>query len=194
MISSKKILEGCLLAVSKDTSEKWDLFMNGVEITDLEDPEFSKEKYQRLSYHQHLLPLYKLAGYLGVDLRAGLSDSSVKYKRRELSTVMNDFPGFPKNIALFSTALHSCQEEWWTDIQKRVVHTSLVIRDKRYLRIPSTDLTIGDIVFASAGDVIAADLRVVVCSPGTLVDISSITNTSHAIKGLQEKPTDLNPL
>ena len=194
MISSKKILEGCLLAVSRDTSEKWDLFMNGVEINDMEDPALSKEKYQRLSYQQHLIPLYKLAGYLGINLRDGLSSTSARYKQREVSTVMDDFPGFPKNIALFSTALHNCQEEWWTETRKAVVHTSLVIRDKKYVRIPSTELVIGDILCVSAGDIVAADARVIVCSPGTLIDISSITNVAHSIKSLQEKPTDLNPL
>ena len=194
MISTKKILEGCLLAVARDASEKWDLYMEGAEYSDIEDPALSKEKYLKLEYNQHLLPLYKLAGYLCVNLRAGLTSASAKAKRKETSTIMDVFPGFPRNVALFTTKLQECQEQWWLDIQKRVTHTSLVIRDKRYIRIPSTDLVIGDIIFASAGDILGADVRIVVCSPGAVIDISSITNVPHSLKDLREQPSDLSPL
>ena len=63
-----------------------------------------------------------------------------------------------------------------------------------YTRIPSNELVLGDIVFVSAGDIVGADLRVIVCSPNSLMAISSITGLSNDFKELQEKPTDLNPL
>lgn len=194
MISTKKILEGCLLAVARDASEKWELYMEGAEYSDVEDPALSKEKYAKMDYNQHLIPLYKLAGYLCVNLRAGLTSVSAKAKKRETSSILDDIPGFPRNVALFTTKLQVCQEQWWLDIRKRVAHTSLVIRDKRYIRIASTDLVVGDILFASAGDILGADVRIVVCSPGAVIDISAITNTSHDFKELREQPSDLNPL
>jgi len=194
MISTKKILEGCLLAVARDASEKWDLYMEGAEYSDVENPALSKEKYAKMEYNQHLIPLYKLAGYLCVNLRAGLTSVSAKAKKKEVPTALDDFPGFPRNVALFTSKLQECQEQWWLDIRKRVAHTSLVIRDKRYIRIASTDLVIGDILFASAGDILSADVRIVVCSPGAVIDISSITNIPHDLKDLREQPSDLNPL
>ena len=194
MISTKKILEGCLLAVARDASEKWDLYMEGAEYSDVENPALSKEKYAKMEYNQHLIPLYKLAGYLCVNLRAGLTSVSAKAKKKEVPTALDDFPGFPRNVALFTSKLQECQEQWWLDIRKRVAHTSLVIRDKRYIRIASTDLVIGDILFASAGDILSADVRIVVCSPGAVIDISSINNIPNDLKDLQEQPSDLNPL
>ena len=194
MISTKKILEGCLLAVARDASEKWNLYMEGAEYSDVEDPALSKEKYTKMEYNQHLIPLYKLAGYWCVNLRAGLTSVSAKAKKKEIPTVLDDFPGFPRNVALFTTKLQECQEQWWLDIRKRVAHTSLVIRDKRYIRIASTDLVIGDILFASAGDILSADVRIIVCSPGAVIDVSPITNVPHDLKDLREQPSDLNPL
>ena len=194
MISSKKILEGCLLAVSRDVSEKWSMQLDGCEVSALDDPLFPKETYLKLKYNQHLIPLYQLAGNNSVNLRAGLTTLAVEARKRGESTVMSDFPGLPSNLSLFKTTQQIAKEQWWREVQKQVVHTCLIIRDKKYTRIPSNELVLGDIVFVSAGDIVGADLRVIVCSPNSLMDISSITGLSNDFKELQEKPTDLNPL
>lgn len=194
MISSKKILEGCLLAVSRDASDKWSMQLDGCEVSALDDPLFPKETYSKVKYNQHLIPLYQLAGSICVNLRAGLTTLAVEARKKEGSTVMSDFPGLPSNLSLFTTTQQIAKEQWWKDVQKRIAHTCLVIRDKKYSRIPSSELVVGDIVFVTAGDIVGADLRVIVCSPHSLMDISSITGLSNDFKELQEKPTDLDPL
>lgn len=193
MISSKKILEGCLLALARDTSEKWNLYLNGVEYVEDEEKLFPKENYSQIDYCQHLIPLYKLSGYLCVNIRAGMSSASATAKRREISTIMDDFLGKPKNLSPFST-LVTGEEEWFQSVYQQVQHTTLVIRDKKYTRVFSSDLIVGDIVFLSSGDIAGADMRVIVCTPGSIVDISPITGINHDCKNLQEKPTDLDPL
>lgn len=73
---------------------------------------------------------------------------------------MDDFPGLPQNASFFTSSLVS-KEPWWDDVLSKVRHTAVVIRDKKYLRIPSSDLVVGDIVFMSAGDIAGADVRVI---------------------------------
>lgn len=193
MISSKKILEGCLLAMARDVSEKWNLYLNGVDYVEDEEELFPKALVNKTDYNQHIIPLYKLAGYLCVNLRAGMSSSSTTTKRREISTLMDNFLGDPQNLSPFST-LVTGEEEWWKSVYKQVQHTSLVIRDKRYVRILSSELVVGDIVFVTAGDIVGADVRVLVCTPGSVVDLFPISHTSHDYKYLQEKPNDTDPL
>lgn len=193
MISSKKILEGCLLAIASDTSEKWNLYLDGVDIGEDEESVFPMSQYKDLEYHQHLLPLYKLSGYLNVNLRAGLSSVSVNTKRREISTLMDDFFGKPRNLSPIST-LVTGEEDWWKSIYEQVQHTTLVIRDKKYQRVISSDLVVGDIVFLSSGDIAGADIRVIVCTAESVIDLSPLTQISHDFKKLKEKPTDLDPL
>ncbi|KAK8791540.1 hypothetical protein WA588_001545 [Blastocystis sp. NMH] len=168
--------------------------LDGCEVSALDDPLFPKETYLKLKYNQHLIPLYQLAGNNSVNLRAGLTTLAVEARKRGESTVMSDFPGLPSNLSLFKTTQQIAKEQWWREVQKQVAHTCLIIRDKKYTRIPSNELVLGDIVFVSAGDIVGADLRVIVCSPNSLMDISSITGLSNDFKELQEKPTDLNPL
>lgn len=193
MISTKKILEGCLLAVANDCSEKWKMYLDGTEFTEDEEQRFPKDVYNYLDYNQHLVPLYKLSGQLCVNLRSGVSSASALAKRKEVSTVMDDFPGLPQNASFFTSSLVS-KEPWWDDVLSKVRHTAVVIRDKKYLRIPSSDLVVGDIVFMSAGDIAGADVRVIVCSPGSLVDVASVSSIDHDYKDLQEKPSDIDPL
>ena len=61
MISTKKILEGCLLAIARDANEKWNLYLEGAEYTEDDDPSFSKVEYSKLDYNEHLVPLYKFS-------------------------------------------------------------------------------------------------------------------------------------
>ena len=193
MISSKKILEGCLLAIARDASEKWDLYLDGVETVEEEERRFPKEICNTLDYNQHLLPLYKLSGFLSVNLRAGLSSTAASAKKRELSTVMKDFIGEPKNMSPFST-LVTGEEDWFRSTYDQVQHTSLIIRDKKYLRILSSDIVVGDIIYLGCGDVVAADVRVIVCTKESVIDQSAISSTEHDYKFLQEIPTDTNPM
>ena len=193
MISAKKILEGCLLSVANDCSEKWKMFLDGIEFTEDEEKRFPKDVYSPLDYSQHLVPLYKLAGYMCVNLRSGLSSASSTAKRKERSTVMDDFPGLPENASLFTASFVS-KETWWADVVDKMRHTAVVIRDKKYVRIHSSDLVVGDIVYMSAGDIAGADVRVIVCTPGSLVDVAPISSVDHDYKDLQEKPSDIDPL
>ena len=193
MISAKKILEGCLLVVANDCSEKWNMYLNGAEFTEDEEQRFPKDIYNHLEYNQHLIPLYKLAGQLCVNLRSGVSSASALVKRKEISTVMDDFPGSPRNASFFTSSIVS-KEPWWNDVLTKMKHTAVVIRDKKRIRIPSSDLVVGDIVFMTAGDIAGADIRVIVCSPGCLVDVASVSFIDHDYKDLQEKPSDIDPL
>ena len=193
MISSKKILEGCLLAIARDASEKWDLYLNGVEYVEDEERLFPKEETNKMTYFQHLIPIYKLSGYLSVNLRAGLFSNAATAKRKEVSSLMDNFIGEPKNLSPFST-LVTGEEEWWKAACQQIQHTSMVIRDKRYVRIPTSDLVVGDIIYITAGDIVGADVRVIVCTPGTVVDLFPITGIVRDFKHLNEKPTDYDPL
>ena len=58
----------------------------------------------------------------------------------------------------------------------------------------SSDLVVGDIVFLSSGDIAGADIRVIVCTAESVIDLSPLTQISHDFKKLKEKPTDLDPL
>ena len=125
------------------------MYLDGTEFTEDEEQRFPKDVYNYLDYNQHLVPLYKLSGQLCVNLRSGVSSASALAKRKEVSTVMDDFPGLPQNASFFTSSLVS-KEPWWDDVLSKVRHTAVVIRDKKYLRIPSSDLVVGDIVFMSA--------------------------------------------
>ena len=69
-----------------------------------------------------------------------------------------------------------------------------MIRDKKYLRIASRNVVVGDIVYVSAGDVIAADVRVIVCSVGAKVDLTYVVSQSSLVRELGENPSDTDPL
>ena len=194
MISTKKILEGCLLAVSKDVSEKWNLFLEGTEFVEDENSQISKSACSKVDYNEHLIPLYKLAGKYNVNLRAGLSSASVASKQRKLNNTVNDFPEWMNRLSLLREEESNQQEDWVTYIYGKVRHTTLVIRDKQYVRAASTNIVVGDIVYASAGDIVAADVRVIVSSVGAKVDMTHVVCQPGLSKELGESPTDTDPL
>ena len=194
MISTKKILEGCLLAIARDANEKWNLYLEGAEYTEDDDPSFSKVEYSKLDYNEHLVPLYKFSGRLNIDLRAGVTTSSLHARQKVTNDVMEDFPEWAGRQSVFQELLSNQKEEWAEYPHKKVKHKTLVIRDKQYVRVLSSTLVVGDIVCAGAGDIVAADVRVIVCSPGAKVDLSQVTHTTNQYKVLQENPTDLDPL
>ena len=194
MISTKKILEGCLLSVSRDVSEKWSLFLKGAEFDEDENSKIPKSVYSKLEHNEHLIPLYKLAGKLNVDLRAGIASTSVGSRQKKLNRTVEDFPEWINRLSLLREEESNQQLDWVTYIYGKVKHTTLVIRDKRYVRIASTNIVVGDIIYASAGDIVAADVRVIVCSMGAKVDMTYVVSQSNFVKELGESPSDTDPL
>lgn len=194
MISTKKILEGCLLAISRDVSEKWSLYLEGAEFVEDENTLVPKSVYSKLEYNEHLIPLYILAGKLNVNLRAGVASASVASRQKKLNNTVDDFPEWINRLSLLREEESNQQEDWVTYIYGKVKHTTLVIRDKKYLRIASRNVVVGDIVYVSAGDVIAEDVRVIVCSVGAKVDLTYVVSQSSLVKELGENPSDTDPL
>lgn len=66
-------------------------------------------------------------------------------------------------------------------LQELVAATSTVIRDGKEIKIPMKEITIGDIIILSAGDMIPADLRII-DSKDLYVSQSSLTGESDAVK------------
>ena len=66
-------------------------------------------------------------------------------------------------------------------LKELVAATSTVIRDGKETKIPMKEITIGDIIILSAGDMIPADLRII-DSKDLYVSQSSLTGESDAVK------------
>lgn len=66
-------------------------------------------------------------------------------------------------------------------LRELVAATSTVIRDGKEIKIPMKEITIGDIIILSAGDMIPADLRII-DSKDLYVSQSSLTGESDAVK------------
>ena len=71
------------------------------------------------------------------------------------------------------------------NLKKLIATTATVIRDGKKIKLPISELTIGDVVLLSAGDLIPGDLRIIE-SNNLHVSQSSLTGESEAI----EKFTD----
>ena len=67
------------------------------------------------------------------------------------------------------------------NLKKLIATTSTVIRNGQRMKVQNTDLTVGDIVFLSAGDLIPADMRLIE-SNNLHVSQSSLTGESEAIE------------
>ena len=147
-----------------------------------------------MEYNEHLIPLYILAGKLNVNLRAGVASASVASRQKKLNNTVDDFPEWINRLSLLREEESNQQEDWVTYIYGKVKHTTLVIRDKKYLRIASRNVVVGDIVYVSAGDVIAEDVRVIVCSVGAKVDLTYVVSQSSLVRELGENPSDTDPL
>ncbi|KAF5270191.1 hypothetical protein FQR65_LT05671 [Abscondita terminalis] len=76
--------------------------------------------------------------------------------------------------------------------KKLVPNMATVIRDGKVLEIHAEELVVGDLVMVKGGDIIPADIRIIICS-GLKVDNSSITGESDMIPRSTEC-TDKNPL
>ena len=194
MISTKKILEGCLLAISRDVTEKWSLYLEGAEFVEDENTLVPKSVYSKLEYNEHLIPLYKLAGKFNVDLRAGVASTSVVSRQKKLNRTLDDFPEWINRLSLLREEESNQQEDWVIYIYGKVKHTTLVIRDKKYVRIASRNVVVGDIIYAGAGDIIAADVRVIVCSKGAKADLTNVVSQPSFVKELGENSSDIDPL
>lgn len=70
-------------------------------------------------------------------------------------------------------------------LKEMVATTTTVLRNGEKIQIPNKEITIGDIVILSAGDMIPADLRIIE-SKDLYVGQSSITGESDAVKKLSE--------
>ncbi|KAJ1548752.1 hypothetical protein HK405_015719 [Cladochytrium tenue] len=71
--------------------------------------------------------------------------------------------------------------------------TATVVRDGKPVDIPATDVVVGDLLQLSLGQRVAADVRLVRCSPDALFDRSILTGESRPVSAAVE-PTDENPL
>lgn len=77
-------------------------------------------------------------------------------------------------------------------LKKMMVSESKVIRDNKLIKIKSEDLTIGDIVFLEAGDIVPADLRMIETIHFKTQE-SSLTGESNTIeKNTNELPSETN--
>ena len=70
-------------------------------------------------------------------------------------------------------------------LKEKIVHIVTVIREKEKIDIKATDITIGDILFFNAGDLIPADCRVIE-SRDFFIDESSLTGESFPIEKISD--------
>lgn len=79
-------------------------------------------------------------------------------------------------------------------LKELVATTSTVIRDGKQIKIPLKEVTLGDIVVLSAGDMIPADLRIIE-SKDLYVGQSSITGESEAVRKVTNtEASDINEI
>ena len=78
-------------------------------------------------------------------------------------------------------------------LKELVATTTTVIRDGKKVNLPMKEITIGDIVVLSAGDMIPADLRVLE-SKDLYVSQSSLTGESDSVKKLSNTEITLNDI
>lgn len=69
------------------------------------------------------------------------------------------------------------------NLKKMIATTSTVIRDGKKVKVPNSELTVGDVVLLAAGDLIPGDLRLIE-SNNLRVSQSSLTGESDAIEKL----------
>ncbi len=65
-------------------------------------------------------------------------------------------------------------------LKKMSAPTALVLRDSKIIKIPATDVVVGDVLVFSTGDVISADARIIT-GVNILTDESSITGESNPV-------------
>jgi sodium/potassium-transporting ATPase subunit alpha len=91
-------------------------------------------------------------------------------------------------IVIVLQASFSAFQDWST---KRVMNSildllpseALVLRDGNQIRIPSTDLVAGDIVYISIGNKVPADMRIIQSSGDVRFDRSVLTGESDEVEG-----------
>ena len=92
------------------------------------------------------------------------------------STLLDFFEEFRSNIAA-------------NKLKDLVATTCTVLRNSEKVKIPVKQVTIGDVVFLSAGDMIPADLRII-NSKDLYVSQSSLTGESDAVKKLENNSSN----
>lgn len=78
-------------------------------------------------------------------------------------------------------------------LRELVGTTTLVIRDKKEIKIPIHDITIGDVILLSSGSMIPADLRIIEAKD-LYVGQSSLTGESDAVKKSVISELDINDI
>ena len=78
-------------------------------------------------------------------------------------------------------------------LKELVATTTTVIRDSKKVNLPMKEITIGDVVVLSAGDMIPADLRVLE-SKDLYVSQSSLTGESDSVKKLSDTEITLDDI
>ena len=106
--------------------------------------------------------------------------------------ILPETPSYANMIVLFTLVIISTLLEFFEEyrsnraaekLKEMVATTTTVLRDGKKVKIPVKEVTIGDIVILSAGDMIPADLRVIE-SKDLYVGQSSLTGESDSIKKL----------
>ena len=78
-------------------------------------------------------------------------------------------------------------------LKEMVATTATVIRDQKQIKIPVKEVTIGDIIVLTAGDMIPADLRII-SSKDLYVGQSALTGESDSVKKLANTETNIEEI
>lgn len=104
--------------------------------------------------------------------------------------ILSPIPSYANIIVVIVLVLASTLLEFFEEyrsnkaaekLKEMVATTATVLRDGKKVKLPIKDLTIGDVILLSAGDMIPADLRIIE-SKDLYVGQSSLTGESDAIK------------
>ena len=112
------------------------------------------------------------------------------------------FPNYSNILVIFILVFVSSFLEFWEEfrsnkaaekLKELVATTTIVVRNGKTISIPIKEITYGDLISLSAGDMIPADLRLIE-SKDFYVSQSSLTGESEAVKKSEISQTSENTL
>lgn len=151
-----------------------------------------KVALDKASFEEHSSALLYLCQHFQTSIETGVSDTVYKSKIVSQTPVPKAPPVGSRRRRFFAFCYRSdfpSQQGWWLDMQRRLVPEYQVVRSKRLLRVPATDLVAGDIVYLSAGQKAPADGRILLRSEGTMVDVSHLTSQANDVRVCCPRPT-----
>jgi len=146
---------------------------------------------QQQTFQEHSSELHYLCERFRTRIDKGLTHAVVAEKRAELRA--NRRISWGSVDARPRSPLQSfwgrlCSSEfpprqlWWIEVQELLVPRFLVFREGQLSLVSATELMQGDVLYIWAGQLVPADLRVLLASDSAAVDVSHVTSRSNDVR------------